>query len=83
MKVLNVEQLNQVCGAGNLVVTQLIPTDGISDACVGLLVQTFQADNTLTDEHKLALVLSACTFNELEILGDRMDVVAPTKVDFI
>lgn len=83
MKVLTNEQLTHISGAGNLVVTQLIPTEGISDACVGLLVQTFQAGNTLTDEHKLALVLSICTFDELGILSDRLDNTAAIKVDFI
>ncbi len=82
MKVLTNEQLKHISGAGNLVVTQLIPTDGISDACVGLFVQTFQAGNTLTDEHKLALILSTCTFGELDILADRLDAITPIKVDF-
>jgi hypothetical protein len=85
MKTLNILEIKLVSGAANLVMTQMIPTDGVSDACLAVLVQTFQNGNasSIPEDQLEALVLASCSINELDILSDRMDVISPCKVEFI
>lgn len=85
MKTLNMVEIKLVSGAANLVMTQMIPTDGVSDACLAVLVQTFQNGNasSIPEDQLEALVLASCSINELDLLFDRMDVISPCKVEFI
>lgn len=84
MKLLSLTQMAEVHGAGNLYVTQSISADGINASCITKLVQVFQPDfmNAHTDEQLFVELLSACTFAELELLQDRIDVVTPFQVEF-
>ena len=84
MKIISNEQIHLVQGAGNLYVTQMIPTDGVSDTCLAGLVQAYLPSNiaSLTEEQIAIQILSVCNFNEIEIISDQMDVIAPSQVSF-
>jgi hypothetical protein len=85
MKILDSSLLQQVSGAANLVITQMIPTDGISDACLCVLVQTLQngIPSSLTEDQLNALIFASCSISELDLIFDKIDNIAPNKVDFI
>ncbi|MBI2791011.1 MAG: hypothetical protein HYX61_03545 [Gammaproteobacteria bacterium] len=85
MKTLDISEIKLISGAANLVITQMIPTNDVSDLCLAVLVQTFQNGyaSSLPEEQLEALVLASCSINELDLLFDRMDVISPCKVEFI
>lgn len=85
MKTLKEHQLNLVSGAGELVITQNIAIDGISNTCVnGLILAVDQLNaQAISEEQFETSILSACRISELEIISDRMDATMPIKIELI
>ncbi len=81
MKILNANETKAVHGGANLVITQQISTEGVSPVCLTTLANMLQLTEK-TDEQMMTYILSGCTFNELDIIGDRLDAAAFTTVEF-
>lgn len=74
MKVLDKQQTALVAG-GDLMVTQHISREGISDACVQVMISALQDQMTgvKTEEEVIVNVFSVCTMKEMELFGDRLE----------
>ncbi|MBS0286565.1 MAG: hypothetical protein JSR17_04665 [Proteobacteria bacterium] len=81
MKLLSKEEQHVVSGA-DLLMTQIISTADLSDKCVASIVLALQ-NKALTEEQIASTILGGCTFNELDILDERLDSTMPYSVEII
>lgn len=84
MKLINSEQLTLVHGAANLYVTEMVSTDGLSQACLKKLVEVLQPDSLSqsSEEYIASQILSVCTFTELDLLDERSEFATPIQVEY-
>ena len=84
MKNLCVNETTLVSGGTNLVISQQIPTDGLSNVCVAALPSLIECLESDTSEEAFILrALSFCTFNEFDIIEERLATIAPFKIELI
>lgn len=80
MYIMDDSKLTSVSGA--LSIMQNISTEGITQICVEEMVQSMQAkfSGAISDQQALVQMLSACTFDELRIIQERLDATIIASV---
>ncbi|MGD9592723.1 MAG: hypothetical protein AB7V32_09405 [Candidatus Berkiella sp.] len=82
MQILTQQDAKCISGGNNLVITQQVSTEGLSNQCVQALANLLK-QGELTDEQQAIYILSSCTMGELDILGDRLDAAPFINVEFV
>ncbi len=83
MKELTQQEICQVAGAEQLVITQYIPTADISAQCISTLCNLFNGQPAASEENMVVQLLAGCTFYELDLVGDRLDEADVVKIEYI
>ncbi len=85
MRTINTDEAMHVTGAGNLKITQIISTDGVTDACLAVLIPSVRAAvaANLSRDEMINQIMGGCTETELDLLGDRLDETLPVQIEII